>query len=308
MNIVRLLLAAVISAGLLSGCAVFDTRDILHESDTSQSETSAGSDSYYYKWQGEPITAETARENGCLMLGESGADGSEWQGFLIDLESSAQAVVTVCTENSVMLVSEDDTGDTATIQIKEKDGDRVVAKGRLISPARVCCVRSEDSGCLEYYLSDCLIYTVPAEGEVGYSSVPAEFGSYEVSPDAALTFPYQKCFPSYSDFFSYYEQYNDLLGLDKLKSDMETYDAEGGFNTHIVFLYGDISGGDTQYEFLRASKDGGQLFIYLRRVLSDGTGSVSKWQLTCTVPSEYLSDVAPDAVTWVIYDDTETRS
>lgn len=307
MNIGKLLLTAVISAALLSGCAIGKKDDGVKGQAGSRTETPAGSDSYYYKWNGETIVAETAREHGCLMLGDSGADSSIWQGFLIDLESSAQAEVTVCTEDSVTLVTEDETGSTAVIQTKEKDGDRVISKGRLITPAVVGCVRDEESGWLEYYISDCLLYKTHIKGENGYTHVPAEFGSCEVSPDAAVSFPFQECISSYNDFLSYYELYNDTLGLEELKKAMDTYEADGGFNAHVVFLYGDMCVGDTGYEFLRAVKDGGQLFIYLRRISSGSTAAVSKYQLSCTVPGEYLSDVAPDSVTWVVYDDVETR-
>ncbi|MBQ8966755.1 hypothetical protein [Ruminococcus sp.] len=308
MNLKRLWLSAALSASLLfCGCADKNTEGTVTpvSHDNSTAETSVKS--FYDSWEGETITAETARENGCVMLGDGVTGEAEWKDFLIDIGSSEKAEMTVCTENSVMLVSESSSGSTALIQIKEKDGDRIVSHGRLVSPVEVCCVRNDETESLDYYLSDCLLYTVPLMGEEGYGEVPAEFSVYSVSADAAVTFPYQKCFSTYGDFSDYYDKYHDSLGLDVLKDDMSAYDAEGGFNTHVVFLYGDMSGGSAEYSFLRAVEEGGQLTVYLKRNYTKNSGAVSKWQLTCAFPSEYLSEIAPDAVTWVIYDDEESR-
>lgn len=307
MNIGKLLLVAAISAALLSGCAVNGTGDVTSKSPASREEEKVHSDSYYYIWNGEAITPEIARANGCLMLGDSDADSSIWQGFLIDLESSAQAEVTICTESSVMLVAESEASDRVEMQIKENDGDRLVTRGRIISPAVVSCVHNDEKGQLEYYISNCLLYTTSVVECSGYAPVLAEFSVYEISPNAAVTFPYQECIPSYSEFTSYYELYGESLGLEELRADMESYDKEGGFNTHVVFLYGDMSGGEVEYELLRAVKDDGQLSFYLRKKSVGGTGTVTKCQLTCAVPSEYLSDVSPDGVKWVVYDDVETK-
>ena len=308
MDLKKIILSVMlVSALLLAGC----TGDLNYDQNDGMSnkliKNTSVSESFYSNWDGERVTPEIAEANDCIMLEGSDKGEPAWKDFLIDIGSSAKAEITVCTADSVMYVSENSSGSSALIQIKEKVGDRVVSKGRIVSPVEVCCVFNDEKNTLDYYLSDCLLYSVNASGTERYNNVPAEFESHKVSSTAAVTFPYQKCFSSYSDFENYYDKYHDSLGLDSLKTKMSAYDKEGGFNTHVVFLYGDMSSGQADYEFLRAVEYNGQLTVYIRRSFTKNTGTVSKWQLTCAVPSEYLSDVAPDAVTWVIYDDEESR-
>lgn len=308
MNIKILMLSAVTAAALLlAGCSKNDTVQTFAEPAQQLNETVKGEDNFYYTWQGEKITAETAEKNNCLLMGDDTVCYGLWQDFLINVASSTTAEVTVCTENSVMLVSESESGSTALIQIKEKDGDRIVTHGKVISPVEVSCVKNEESGMLEYYLSDCLLYTTSAAGESTYDEVPTEFSSEKVSSDAAVTFPYQKCFTSYTDFEKYYDMYHENMGLDAVKAEMDEFQAEGGFNDHVVFLYGDMTNGDAEYDFLRAVEEHGGLTVYLRKRSIKNSGAVSKWQLICTVQGQYLSNTAPDAVRWVIYEDEESR-
>ena len=304
----RLLLFAVMSALVFTaGCTkesyeVTQSRPIADESSSSAEE-----ENFYERWQGENITAHVADINGCIMIGEGDNGAYLWQDFIIDVGSSAKAEVTVCTEDSVMHVAENSSGSTALIQIKEKSEDRVVSRGKLVSPVEICCVRNNDTDELEYYLSDCLLYTVKSYNNDEYNDIPAEFDSFQVSSDAAVTFPFQKRFSNIDDFDSFYEMYHNSLGLDNMKEQLTQYNEEGGFNTHVVFLYGDLSSGDAKYELFRTVRNGDELTFYLRRTSSDRTNTVAKWLLTCTVPSEYLSDVSPDKVKWVIYDDEESR-
>ena len=297
-------LAAVLSALLLfSGCGASDPYKRPAKNDSGSDSEQKDEEYFYSVWQGEEITPETASENHCVMMGSSGS--IIWQDFLIDLTSASKAEVTVCSEDSVMFISESSTGSTALVRIKEKDGDSVVSSSRVISPVEICCVYNEEEHELDYYLSDILVNKVPAEYADGYSEVPVEYSDYRVSSTAAATFPYQKYFSSYSEFENYYDTYHKVLGLDGLKKYLQGFEEKGWFNTHVVFLYGDRSGGDTDYIFLRAVDTGNELDIYLKRDFSGNSGGVSKWQLTCTVPGEYLSDIAPDAVRWIIYDDEE---
>lgn len=300
-------LSAVLLAVLLfCGCGFFGSSDgTVDDADHSVGRRRTEESGLYYCWYGDEITSETAEEYGCVMKGSKSS--LKWQDFLIAVNSSDTAEVTVCSEDSVMLISESGTGSTALVKIKQKKGDEIVETSRLISPVEICCVYNEETGDLEYYLSDLLVNTMPGSKGDGFVDVPALSMVYRVSSTAAVTFPYQRYFSSYSEFVNYYNKYHDSLGLDNFKADMQSLDGRGGFNTNVVFLYGDLSGGVSGYDYLRAVVSGGELTIYMKRKSNDDKEGVSKWQLTCTVPGEYLSDVAPDAVRWVIYDDEPAK-
>lgn len=298
-----IMLSAVFSAALLFGsCAFFDSSDVSpNDADHSAGVRDDEENDLYYRWNGEKITPEIAEENGCVM---KGSDGNwEWKDFLIDVNSSEKAEVTLCSEDSVMLISESGTGSTALIRIKQKNGDEVVESSRVVSPVEVCYVYNDSTHEMEYYLSDVLLNTVPASDDDGFHDIPVECKTYRVSSTAAVTFPYQRYFSSYTEFLNYCDKYHEVLGLENFMKDMKAFDDNGGFNTNVVFLYGERSGGVSGYEFIHAIESGGELTIYMKRKYFESKEEVSKWQLTCTVPGEYLSDVAPDAVRWVIYDD-----
>ncbi len=308
--------AVIIAAALVfvvSSCAYQDDSSEEKGSNTegkTYSEAADDKTSLYYNWQGEELTAAYAEENGCVMLGESSERSGEiWADFKTKADNKADTHLTVCTESSVIMVSmmsSGESGYSAYVQIKEASGDRVITTGRSISPGKISCVRKDNS--FEYYLSDLLIYTEPADDGDSYADIPLEFDCYSVSADAAMTFPYQKTFSSYSDFQSYYDKYNSSLGLEELKAELEEYEAEGGFNAHVVFLYGDMAASaDAGYEFLRASSSGGKLSIYLRKTEPRGVSGITKWQLVCKVPGEHLVDVKPEEINWVIYSDYVTK-
>ena len=302
------LLGTVLAAALLLfGCGEEQSDLVEQEQVPISQEVNTPSEGFYYEWAGEKITPELAAEKGCIMMGDNGTGAAEWCDFLIDLAADATGEITICTDESVMQITESASGGTAVVQVKKKYSGRVISYGRIISPVEVCCVRNEESDTLDYYLSDVLINSMPAAGNVDLTDVPADFQCFRVSSDAAVTFPYQKHFSSFGDFESYYDLYHDSLGLDEVRQSMSDYNSEGGFNTHIVFLYGDMSAGDPSYTFLRAVKENGTLTFYLKQQDFHSSDSVSKWQLLCSVPGEYLSDVAPDKVKWVVYDDRESR-
>ncbi len=296
-------MAAVLSAAIFfSGCAFSDH----YGKDTDGVNSAANvqqddNESFFLNWQGEKVTPGTAAENNCVFMGCS--DSGIWQNFLVDIIAESTASVTVCSEDKVMHISESGTGSTALVRIKEKKDDGVEYGERLVSPVEVYSIYNEEEKQLEYYMSDILLNKVPSSGGDGSVNVPVEYSDYRVSSKAAATFPYQKYFSSYGDFEDYYDMYHKTLGLDSLKKAMRKLDDDGGFNTNVVFLYADRSVGDAKYRFLRAVVTDKKLTIYIQRDCSGNMSGVSKWQLTCTVPGEYLSDVAPDAVHWVIYDD-----
>lgn len=273
-------------------------------------DTAAGNEgeSFYYRWKGELVTADYANIQNCVLLGSDNTEGVYlWQDFLIALDSADKAELTVCTPKSVMLISENETGTTALIQIKQRENGKIVTKGRTVSPVKLCQVRNDKDGRYDYYLSDCKIYSTPAEDGDDRRTIPAELKKYAVSSSAAVTFPYQKTFSSYSDFEDYYDEYHESLGLDEIKADMEKFNDDGGFNTNVVFLDGFLSSGDCEFELLRAVESEGGLKIYVKRKISNKAGDVDKWQLTCQISSEYLSEISPDSIEWIIYDDEESR-
>lgn len=265
-------------------------------------------ESFYYRWKGELVSSDYANIQSAVLIDSDNTEGVHlWQDFLIDLDSMDKAEITVCTSKSVMLVTENDTGSTALIQIKQRENGKIVTKGRMVSPVEICQVRNDKKDRYDYYISDCKVYSSPAKDGDDHRIIPAELEKYEVSSSAAVTFPYQKKFSSYSDFSDYYDEYHDSLGLDEVKDDMETLEDDGAFNTNVVFLYGIMSSGDCEFELLRAVESDGGLIFYVKRRIDNRSGDVKKWQLTCTVKSEYLSDISPDSIKWVIYDDEESR-
>ena len=291
------------------GCTAKKTNDPSLSSSGQNISGDREESSFFSQWSGEKVSKSAAAQYGILMWEEgSVADKELWESFLSKTEKGDAVQLTTYREGCLTCINAKKSGDdySALISIKEFDGDKLTTHGRSITPAKVSCVRSEE-GRLEYYLSDLMIYSCEADSSGDNMDTPAELSVYQVSPDAAMTFPFQRMFSSYSDVESYWDKYGSSLGSEELLEDMKSYQEEGGFNTHIVFLYGDISAsGETKYEFLRASRCGSGLDIFLKKS-SGSTGGPSKWQLACKISGEYLSDVSPDNISWTVYTDIETR-
>ncbi len=259
-------------------------------------------------WTGEEITQEYAYANGGLFIGDTRAYNEQrFDSFSYHISQSEKTELTVCRADSVMKITAAcENGEyKAVLEIKTCSDGVVSEKSHTISPVQIWCSESDDT--LNYYICDYLIYSRPVKESGEYISTPAEFDIYSIKADANITLPYQKTFSSYSDFESYYDKYDQQLGLDSIKKTLSDYDSDGGFNTHVIFLYADMAGSeDISYEFIDAIQNNGKLCIYLKKnVPAERNSTVAKWQFTCTVPGEYLSDVQPGSISWVVYTDIE---
>lgn len=293
------------------------------ENDISSSQSSVivtPTADYLSEWTGEQITAEKARQNGCLFKGTSSIDeNNEWDEFYSAVSAGRQAEITICCADEITKISNvrmtASTDYELVILTKTKTDDGFSQSERKITPAFIYEVNN--GGILEYYVSDTLLYSrryVPedenSDGEIeNYVDTPFEAEQYSVSADANITFPYQKTFSDYEDFENYAKKYDDELNLDALTKAMQEYDNDGGFNAHVVFLYGDMAGSEQiTYEFLRTVREKNELYIYLKKKIpAKKSGSVAKWQFTVTVPGEYLDEVNPDNIHWVVFEDAETE-
>ena len=110
-------------------------------------------------------------------------------------------------------------------------------------------------------------------------------------------------FSNYDDFSEYYLKYNGELQIQEMKKDMEAFESEGGFNNHVIFLRGELSGYEhIDYKAVRAVKDKDSLFIYVaKEIPKDKAGATSKCQITVTVPSEYLDEISPKNIKWIVF-------
>ena len=55
-----------------------------------------------------------------------------------------------------------------------------------------------------------------------------------------------------------------------MKKDMEAFENEGGFNNHVIFLKGELSGYEhIDYKAVRAVKDKDSLFIYMAKEIPE---------------------------------------
>lgn len=260
--------------------------------------------SFFESWNGEEIDPETAEENGGIFLNSQTETASQlWNGFVKSVNKQKRTEMNFCTENSIINVNcTEGTEYKANITIRTKENGSISETSRTISPAKIRSRYNKDKKATEYFISDCLIYLSPNK-ESDCEEIPLEFKTYTVNSDAGITFPYEKTFSSYSDFEKYYKKYNDELGLDEIKADMKAFDEQGGFNAHVVFLCGDMTvsgGGD--YTLLSAVRQENSLTIYVKkRSGGKGEGKAEKCQLTAAVQSEYLVDVSPECISWVIF-------
>lgn len=260
--------------------------------------------SFFESWNGEKITPETAEENGGIFLNSPTETGSQlWDGFVKSVNKQKRTEMNFCTENSIINVRcTEDTEYKADITIRSGESGSISEISRTISPAKIRSRYNEDIKATEYYISDCLIY-LSTDRESDCEEIPLEFKTYTVNSEAGITFPYEKTFSSYSDFEKYYKKYNDELGLDEIKDDIKAFDDQGGFNAHVVFLCGDMTvSGDGEYTLLSAVRQGDSLTIYVKkRACGRDDGEAEKCQLTAAVQSEYLVDVSPECISWVIF-------
>ena len=56
------------------------------------------------------------------------------------------------------------------------------------------------------------------------------------------------------------------------------------------------------YKAVRAVKDKDSLFIYVAKEIPENkAGATSKRQITVTVPSEYLDEISPKNIKWIVF-------
>ena len=268
----------------------------------NSSEKSAA-EKFAESWDGTEITQETAEENNFFYMGKD--SGGEWTSFTESAESGKNVNACVCSPKKITDISVIGKSDKQKLTICTytfKKG-KTVSNKKSVSP--VCFYTVRKDKVLNYYCSDQLLFSEPAEEDDEYSEISIKFKTYEANSNAGTTFPFSQTFSSYSDFEKYFNKYGNELDLKKMKKDMLSYEKSGGFNTHVVFLYEDIAGSDkTAYSFVRAVVNDDRLCLYMKKEIVSG-GEVAKRLFTVAVPGEYLENVPPENVSWVIYSEEQ---
>lgn len=250
-------------------------------------------------WDGSEITQETAEENNFFYMGKYSC--GEWTSFTDNAENGKNVNACVCTSQEITDISVVGKNDKQKLTICTytfKNG-KTVSHKKSVSP--VCFYTVKEDNVLNYYCSDQLLFSEPSKDNDEYSEIPVNFNAYEANSNAGITFPFSQTFSSYADFEKFFHKYEKTLDLKKIKSDMLNYEKSGGFNAHIVFLYGDMAGSDkTVYSFVKAVVNNDRLYLYMKKEIVSG-GQVSKKLFTAAVSGEYLENVPPEKVSWVIY-------
>lgn len=309
-RIVRFAKAAFLTACTLAcfaSCAVGEDNSGVTPLDNNAADKSLSlGRNYMSLWDGREITADIAEENEMVFVNASESSDMRWADFLELVKNKKSAEITLCQSESIvnLLCVPDRDGDSANIMLSEtnfSDGKLFLSSVTLSSD---CIYEIAEGESITYYAGEYAVYETKNSGESS-TAIPFEQKVYECSSDANVTFPYQKMFSSYSDFKEYYKKYNGELEIQALKSDMEAFEDEGGFNTHIVFLRAEMSGFQSiEYETVKAVKTGNALTIYVaKRIPQERQGSAAKRQIVVTVPSEYLDEISPKNISWVIYDE-----
>lgn len=265
---------------------------------------------FYSAWSGGEITREAAAANGCVFYNDGQIDGiSQWNDFETAVKLRNSAKVSVCTSGSVMLIScvEDKKREGMLFTVSHKfidDEKSLHEESTKISCKGITSVLS-DKG-TEYYIGDRFVLSVSSQNTEA-RFVPFEYEIYSADSGANVSFPFYKVFASYEDFKKYYDAYHEELNLSELNKSMSEYDSQGGLNTHVVFLCGDIEGSDSvEYSVSTVVKGNGGLDIYLKKyVPAEKSNQVAKRQTVVKIPSEYLDDVNPERIHWIAYSEFE---
>ena len=257
---------------------------------------------FFSAWNGSEITADTAREHGMIFMDSSEESDMRWAEFCECVKSGTEAEITVCTSTQVIHAESSLEGDSGVLTIESEDfseGSMKLFSKKLSADSfySVC-----ENGLTVYYAGSNKLYqTENVTSEL--TDVPFEQKIYKCSSEANMTFPYQKMFSNYDDFSEYYLKYNGELQIQEMKKDMEAFENEGGFNNHVIFLKGELSGYEhIDYKAVRAVKDKDSLFIYVAKEIPENkAGATSKRQITVTVPSEYLDEISPKNIKWIVF-------
>ena len=257
---------------------------------------------FFSAWNGREITPDTAKEYGMLFMDSSEESDMRWAEFCECVKSGTEAEITVCTSTQVIHAESSSEGDDGVLTIDSEDfseGSMKIFSQKLSSDSlySVC-----EDGLTVYYAGSNRLYQTENVTDV-LTDMPFEQKVYECSCEANMTFPYQNMFSHYKDFSEYYVKYNSELQIQEMKKDMEDFENEGGFNTHVIFLRGELSGYEhIDYNVVRAVKDNDSLCIYVaKEIPEDKSGATSKRQITVTVPSEYLDEISPKNIKWIVF-------
>lgn len=311
----RIICTAVLSAlavSLMTSCTSVGTNvnPSISENVTTDSLYQNGEDnsgrSFFSSWDGSVITEETAAENEMVFMNASEESDQSWEDFYQAVKNLKKAEITVCSESKITHIESapSDDGMNLNIDIAESDDGVLKLMSKTVSSEGIYSFDDKDK--LIYYAGEYPVYETENRGEK-LESLPFEKAVYSCDPDANMTFPYQKTFSDYADFKNYYLQCNKELSIRELMLDMENFDEQGGFNTHVVFLRGEISGYESiEYDVIRAIKRNNSLDIYVaKRIPESRRGAVTKRQIVVTVPSEFLDEISPKNINWFVYTDEQ---
>lgn len=253
-------------------------------------------------WNGEAITSEYAEKKGWIFCNSSDKSKAAWKKFTDKYKKKKAAAITVCGKDYVRHTSYESYDGSKSIVITD---ERKNSKGKLVksiyisTPALIYPVYS--SGKLCYYSGSHMLYYVKSSNADSRKSLPLKSKIYDCPADCNVSFPFQKAISTLSDFNSFYKKYGKELDASKLKQVMTAYDKSGGFNNHVIYLYGDATGMEfTDYKVNFAAEYDGRLNVYVSRNCSGKHSSVSKSILSVTINSQYLDKTSPDNIKWHI--------
>lgn len=271
---------------------------------TTSSQRKIDQPQLFSNWNGSEITLSVAKENDLVYCENGSIDNIWlWDDFAANVMLEKPAQVCIASGNTLTLADYYGQGSGQmkfTLIRKTADGENIKSQVSTVSGTGITTVRT-DSG-TEYSIGEFSLMTLSSDN-TDYIEVPFESKIYRADNEANMSLPLYKTFASYKDFQSYFDDYNDELDLSAMQKDMKAYDKDGGFNAHVVFLCADLEVSDSvEYSVRRAVKGDGTLEIYLKKsVTPEKCGSMGKWQTVVKIPSEYLNDVSPDNIKWIIY-------
>ena len=256
-------------------------------------------------WDGSEITYDIAKENSAVFVDGDSADNIfAWDDFCSAVSLEKNASVCICRRDGIIYADYRASGSGGkpefTVTSKYLDNGEVKENVSVVTNGAITSL-AEDPG-TAYYIGQTHMFSVSSVN-TDCVTIPFETKEYLADSSANVSFPFSRTFSSFSDFERYYEEYNDELHLDDLMADMKEYDDNGGFNAHVVFLYGEMEISDSiTYAVTQAVAGEGRLDIYLKITDSGDTNSnVVKRQTVVMIPSEYLDSVDPKNVRWIAY-------
>lgn len=308
MPIFRLKIIAVITCLCLSltlfSCTSKNTDSgTVKSGGKASSATKATVKKFTSNWDGKTITKEYAQKKGWIFCNSSDKSKAAWKKFTNKYKKKKAASVTVCGKDYVRHTSYESYDGSKSIVITDerKNSKGILVKSIYISsPALIYPVYNNEKLC--YYSGSHMLYYVNTSKSDSRKSLPLKTKTYYCPTECNVSFPFQKAVSTISDFNSFYKKYGKELDASKLKKSMTAYDKSGGFNNHVIYLYGDATGMDiTGYKVNFAAEYDGRLNVYVTRSCSGKhAGKVEKNILSVTINSQYLDKTSPDNIKWHI--------